>query len=51
MSGGGRWGQYNKMTGSEEPLTMATHFGADRALKKPIRIQQLLALIEELLQK
>ena len=49
ISGGGSWAPYGSQVGPDEPLDMATHFGADRTLKKPIKIQQLLATVEELL--
>ena len=49
ISGGGVWAQDGRRVGADEPLGMATHFGADRALRKPIKIQQLLATVAELL--
>lgn len=50
ISGGGRWAQSGATLGAQEPLDIATHFGADRTLKKPVKIQTLLELAAELLQ-
>jgi CheY-like chemotaxis protein len=49
ISGGGRWAQYGNVVGPDEPLDMATHFGADRTLKKPVKIQTFLESVAELL--
>lgn len=51
ISGGGRWAQYGRQISADEPLQMARHFGADRTLKKPLKIQQLLETLAELVPK
>jgi len=48
ISGGGRWAQYGRQISADEPLEMARHFGADRTLKKPVKIQQLLEAVADL---
>lgn len=50
ISGGGRWAQYGRNIGADEPLEMARHFGADRTLKKPVKLQDLLETVEDLVQ-
>jgi DNA-binding response OmpR family regulator len=49
ISGGGSWMQYDNRFAADDPLEMATRFGADRTLKKPIKLQQLLMFVDELL--
>jgi CheY-like chemotaxis protein len=49
ISGGGSWTDYGDISGAAEALETATRFGADRTLKKPIEIRQLLATVDELL--
>jgi YesN/AraC family two-component response regulator len=49
ISGGGSWMQYDNRFAADDPLEMATRFGANRTLKKPIKLQQLVALVDELL--
>jgi CheY-like chemotaxis protein len=49
ISGGGSWTRHGRTLGTQEPLDMAKHFGADRTLTKPVNIQELLTLIAELL--
>ncbi len=49
ISGGGSWAQHGSSYGAGDPLQMAQRFGADRVLKKPIRLQQLVATVDELL--
>jgi CheY-like chemotaxis protein len=49
VSGGGRWAPHGVELGADEPLEMAKRFGADRTLKKPVKLRQLLALVDELL--
>lgn len=51
ISGGGRWAQSGASVGAQEPLDMATHFGADRTLKKPIKLQELLDMVADLLHR
>ncbi len=49
ISGGGSWGQHGSSFGAGDPLTMAKRFGADRVLKKPIKLQTLVSIADELL--
>jgi CheY-like chemotaxis protein len=51
ISGGGSWTPHGRKLEADEPLEMATHFGADRTLKKPIKIHHLLAVVDELLHR
>jgi DNA-binding response OmpR family regulator len=50
ISGGGRWAQYGRKIGADEPLELARHFGADRILKKPVKLQHLLEIVKDLVQ-
>jgi CheY-like chemotaxis protein len=50
VSGGGRWTPYGNQQQADEPLQMARRFGADRTLKKPVKLRQLVTLADELLQ-
>jgi len=49
ISGGGSWVPHGRKLGADEPLEMAMHFGADRTLRKPIKLQHLLTTVDELL--
>ncbi len=51
ISGGGCWTEFGERFGPDDPLEAAKKFGADRVLKKPFELQQLLEMIEELLQR
>jgi CheY-like chemotaxis protein len=51
ISGGGSWTPHGETFGADEPLEMAARFGADRTLKKPIKIRQLLEVIAEVLER
>ncbi|MBD3306665.1 response regulator [candidate division KSB3 bacterium] len=49
ISGGGSWVQHGRSLGATDSLEIARKFGADRVLKKPIKLQRLLALVDTLL--
>jgi CheY-like chemotaxis protein len=49
ISGGGFRGSYAGKSGADIALETAKHFGADRTLHKPVKIEQLLVMVEELL--
>lgn len=49
ISGGGHWEPHGEFVGADRSLAMASRFGADRILHKPIRLQELQDLIEHLL--
>ncbi len=49
ISGGGSWAQFGRHLGADEPLDIARKFGADRVLKKPIKLKHLLAMVDSLL--
>lgn len=49
ITGGGSWSRYGGPVGAEDSLDIARHFGADRTLEKPIKLQQLVTVVEELL--
>ena len=51
ISGGGSWSQHGRDFGADDPLEMARRFGAVKTLKKPIKIQHLVNIINELLHK
>ncbi len=51
ISGGGRWAQHGRSLDADEPLDMARRFGAAKALKKPVKIQELLKIVSDLLRK
>ena len=46
ISGGTRWSKHN---GVDSALEAAQEFGANYILKKPIKIQQLLTIVDEIL--
>jgi DNA-binding response OmpR family regulator len=49
ISGGGLRGRHAGSSGADFALESAKVFGADRTLHKPIKIEQLLAAVDELL--
>ena len=49
ISGGGHWEPHGEFVGSDRSLGMASRFGADRTLEKPVSIQHLQEIIEHLL--
>ncbi len=51
ISGGGHWEPHGEFVGSDRSLAMASRFGADRILEKPVGIQRLKELIEKLFQQ
>ncbi|MCP4396131.1 MAG: response regulator [bacterium] len=51
ISGGGRWAQHGRSLDADEPLDMARRFGAAKTLKKPVKIQELLKIVSDLLRK
>lgn len=49
ISGGGHWEPHGEFVGSDRSLAMASRFGADRILEKPVSIQKLQEMIKQLL--
>jgi CheY-like chemotaxis protein len=48
ISGGGHWEPHGEFVGPDRSLAMASHFGADRIIEKPVGIHQLLDCIKTL---
>ena len=51
ISGGGQWQRFSTQISAAEPLEIARRFGADRTLKKPIKLSILLQTVADLIRR
>lgn len=51
ISGGGSWTQHGRNFNADDSLEMARRFGAIRTFKKPIKLQQLVEVLDALLKR